>query len=106
MILGIKFYTGNMFPERYKGMSFIAEHGSWNRTSKVGYKISTVTLQDSEVVSYDTFLDGWLNDESQEAFGRPVDILQLKDGSLLISDDLGDAIYRLTYSEDKVASMN
>ena len=104
--LGIKFYTGTMFPERYRGMAFIAEHGSWNRTSKVGYKISTVTLEDDKAIAYDTFLNGWLNEETQEAFGRPVDILQLEDGSLLISDDLGDAIYRLSYKEAKVASLD
>lgn len=104
--LGVKFYTGTMFPEKYRGMALIAEHGSWNRTSKVGYKISTVTLEDNKAVHYDTFLDGWLNEETQEAFGRPVDILQLDDGSILISDDLGDAIYRLSYNEAKVASLD
>lgn len=104
--LGIKFYTGDMFPEKYRGLAFIAEHGSWNRSSKVGYKIATVTLEDNKAVGYDTFLDGWLNEETQKAFGRPVDILELKDGSLLISDDFGDAIYRLSYEEPKVASLN
>jgi len=104
--LAIKFYTGTMFPEKYMGMAFIAEHGSWNRSSKVGYKISTATLKENEVVAYDTFLDGWLNEETQKAFGRPVDILQLKDGSLLISDDFGDTIYRLSYKEPLVAALD
>ncbi|KQC29085.1 sorbosone dehydrogenase [Flagellimonas eckloniae] len=98
--LGVKFYTGNMFPSSYKNQIFIAEHGSWNRSSKVGYKISLVRLQDNEAISYETFIDGWLDEESQERFGRPVDILFLEDGSMLISDDFGDAIYRVSYSVD------
>lgn len=102
--LGVKFYTGSMFPEKYKQYAFIAEHGSWNRTKKVGYKIALVELQDGKAVSYETFLDGWLDEESQERFGRPVDLLFLEDGSLLISDDFGDAIYRVTYEGGKLAS--
>lgn len=102
--LGVKFYTGDMFPEKYKQYAFIAEHGSWNRSKKVGYKISLVALQDGKAISYETFLDGWLDDESQERFGRPVDLLQLKDGSLLISDDFGDAIYRISYNGGQLAS--
>ena len=97
--LGIRFYTGTMFPEKYKGLAFIAEHGSWNRSAKVGYRISLIKLEDGAAVSYETFLDGWLDEEAQEAFGRPVDLLFLEDGSLLISDDFGDAIYRVTYQE-------
>lgn len=96
--LGVKFYTGDMFPEKYKQYAFIAEHGSWNRSKKVGYKISLVHLQDNEAVGYETFLEGWLDEAEQERFGRPVDLLFLDDGSLLISDDFGDAIYRVTYS--------
>src|SRR5690606_20364113 len=97
--LGVKFDTGSMFPDSYKGHAFIAEHGSWNRSSKVGYKISLVRLENDQAVSYETFIDGWLDQGSQEAFGRPVDLLFLEDGSMLISDDQGDAIYRITYSE-------
>lgn len=95
--LGIKFYTGNMFPQAYKGRVFMAEHGSWNRSKKVGYRITMVTLSGNEAVSYEPFIDGWLNDESQEQFGRPVDVLFLEDGSMLISDDFADAIYRVSY---------
>ncbi|SIS73784.1 Glucose/arabinose dehydrogenase, beta-propeller fold [Zobellia uliginosa] len=98
--LGIKFYTGDMFPEKYKKYAFIAEHGSWNRSKKSGYRISLVKIENNEAVAYETFIDGWLDEESQEAFGRPVDVLFLKDGSLLISDDFGDAIYRVTYAGD------
>src|SRR5690606_4701723 len=95
--LVIKFDTGNMFPQAYKGHAFIAEHGSWNRSSKVGYRITLVKLENNQAVSYEPFIDGWLDQDSQEAFGRPVDLLFLEDGSLLISDDVGDAIYRITY---------
>ena len=95
--LGVKFYTGDMFPKKYKNQAFIAEHGSWNRSKKVGYKISLVELEDNKAISYTTFLEGWLDHESQDQFGRPVDILFLEDGSMLISDDYGDAIYRVTY---------
>ena len=98
--LGVKFNTGTMFPDSYKNSAFIAEHGSWNRSKKVGYRISLVTLEDNKAVSYETFLDGWLDEESQEAFSRPVDLLFLEDGSMLISDDYGDAIYRVTYNSD------
>ncbi len=102
--LAVKFNTGTMFPERYNDFAFIAEHGSWNRTKKVGYKISTVQLKNGESVGYDTFIEGWLDEESQERFGRPVDLLFLEDGSLLISDDFGDAIYRVTYEGGQLAS--
>jgi len=102
--LAVKFNTGNMFPEKYKDFAFIAEHGSWNRSKKVGYKIALVQIQDGEATAYDTFLEGWLDEETQERFGRPVDLLFLEDGSLLISDDFGDAIYRVTYEGDQLAS--
>lgn len=97
--LAVKFYRGNMFPDQYKRYAFVAEHGSWNRSKKVGYRISLVELEDNKAVGYTTFIDGWLDDASQEQFGRPVDLLFLEDGSMLISDDYGDAIYRVTYSK-------
>ncbi len=96
--LGIRFYTADMFPEEYKGHLFIAEHGSWNRSSKVGYRITLVKLEGNKAISYEPFIDGWLDEESQEQFGRPVDLLMLGDGSMLISDDFGDAVYRVSYS--------
>lgn len=102
--LGIKFYTGTMFPAAYKGKAFIAEHGSWNRSKKVGYRIMMVDIQDGEAISTKPFIDGWLDEVAQKATGRPVDILMLKDGSMLISDDFGDAIYRVSYSETAVAN--
>ena len=93
-----------MFPDKYKDYAFIAEHGSWNRTKKVGYRISLVKLDGNTAVGYETFIDGWLDEPSQERFGRPVDMLILEDGSMLISDDYGDAIYRVSYVGTQVAS--
>lgn len=95
--LGLKFYNGDMFPDEYKGHLFIAEHGSWNRSKKSGYKISLVKVENGKAVSYTTFADGWLNEEEQEAWGRPVDVLVMADGSLLVSDDKAGVIYRITY---------
>ena len=96
--LGLKFYTGTMFPDEYKGDIFIAEHGSWNRSKKIGYRISRVKIENNKSVGYETFIYGWLDDDEQEAWGRPVDILILEDGSMLISDDKANAIYRVTYT--------
>lgn len=101
--LGVKFYTASMFPPQYQGKAFVAQHGSWNRSKKVGYKIMMVDVQDGKVVGSEPFIDGWLNEATQEASGRPVDILWLNDGSMLISDDFGDAIYRVTYTDSSVA---
>ncbi|MDQ7063267.1 MAG: sorbosone dehydrogenase family protein [candidate division KSB1 bacterium] len=94
--LGMRFYTGNMFPKEYHHQIFIAEHGSWNRTLKIGYRISLVRLEDNRAVSYETFARGWL--QGQKAWGRPVDIEILPDGSMLVSDDFADAIYRISYT--------
>ncbi|MCB0492728.1 MAG: sorbosone dehydrogenase family protein [Cyclobacteriaceae bacterium] len=96
--LGVKFYTGSMFPSEYKNQAFIAEHGSWNRTKKSGHLVSLVKLQGGKAVGYETFAEGWLNQDTQEAWGRPVDVLVLPDGSMLISDDKGGMIYRISYS--------
>jgi glucose/arabinose dehydrogenase len=94
--LGMIFYTGDMFPASYHGQVLIAEHGSWNRSKKIGYRISLVRMVDGKASSYEVFADGWLRDESVS--GRPVDLLQLADGSVLISDDQNGFIYRVTYS--------
>ncbi|MEP2671509.1 MAG: sorbosone dehydrogenase family protein [Cyclobacteriaceae bacterium] len=96
--LGVKFYTGSMFPAEYKNQAFIAEHGSWNRTKKSGHLVSLVKLEDGKAVGYETFAEGWLNHDTQEAWGRPVDVLVLQDGSMLVSDDKGGMIYRISYS--------
>ena len=96
--LGMRFYTDDMFPEEYKNQILIAEHGSWNRSRKAGYRITSVKLKDNKSVSYEVFAEGWLDEEKQEAWGRPVDLLVMPDGSLLISDDKANAIYRVYYS--------
>jgi glucose/arabinose dehydrogenase len=93
--LGMRFYTGKQFPERYRNAVFIAEHGSWNRSSKVGYRVSVVRLQGNRAVSYEPFVTGWMQDE--DAWGRPADVLVMPDGSLLVSDDHAGAIYRVSY---------
>ena len=100
--LGIAFYTGNAFPEPYHNQIFVAEHGSRNRTSPVGYQVSLITLDDNnEVIDYQTFIDGFLQGEfDYDAWGRPADVIIAPDGSLLISDDLADAIYRVQYIGD------
>lgn len=93
--LGMRFYTGSQFPAEYRDAIFIAEHGSWNRSHKIGYRISVVKLEGDKAVSYAPFASGWLQGES--AWGRPADVLVLPDGSLLVSDDHAGAIYRIRY---------
>lgn len=95
--LGLEFVTTSNFPEGLRGHVLIAEHGSWNRSKKIGYRVSLVRLNGNEAVSYEPFAYGWLDEEADEAWGRPVDIEFLPDGSMLISDDFADAIYRIYY---------
>lgn len=97
--LGIEFYTGDMFPASYKNnVAFIAEHGSWNRSKKSGYRITLVKLDENQrATSYEPFITGWLEDASQDVSGRPVDIEWMPDGSMLISDDFASCIYRVSY---------
>jgi glucose/arabinose dehydrogenase len=95
--LGLKFYTGAMFPPSYRNQIFVAKHGSWNRSKKSGYDLSLVKIENNKSVGYETFIKGWLDDASQKVWGRPVDVLQLKDGSLLVSDDYANVIYRISY---------
>ncbi|MCI3205805.1 MULTISPECIES: PQQ-dependent sugar dehydrogenase [Pandoraea] len=95
--LGMRFYIGKQFPEEYRGNIFIAEHGSWNRSSKVGYRVVRIVLDaKGNVAKQEVFAQGWL-DDGETVWGRPVDLLTLPDGSLLISDDHAGAIYRITY---------
>jgi glucose/arabinose dehydrogenase len=95
--LGLKFYTGSQFPAPYKNQLFVAKHGSWNREKKSGYDVSLVKIQNNKSTGYETFASGWLDDATQKVWGRPVDVLQLKDGSLLVSDDYANVIYRISY---------
>jgi glucose/arabinose dehydrogenase len=97
--LGLKFYTGKMFPARYRNQIFIAEHGSWNRSKKIGYRVSLVTMKNGKATGYETFANGWLDETTQVPWGRPVDVLVLKDGSMLVSDDAVGVIYRISYKK-------
>jgi glucose/arabinose dehydrogenase len=97
--LGLKFYTGSMFPESYRNQLIIARHGSWNRSKKTGYDLMLVKLQANKSAGKEVFATGWLNHETQKEWGRPVDVLTLPDGSMLVSDDHANVIYRITYSK-------
>jgi glucose/arabinose dehydrogenase len=107
--LGMRFYTGAMFPPDYRDSIFIAEHGSWNRTIPLGYRVVRVKLDPDgqKVVSQEVFASGWLPERpaptdarrpSAQAWGRPVDVLVMPDGALLVSDDAADAVYRISYT--------
>ena len=93
--LGMRFYTGTQFPAPYHNQIFIAEHGSWNRSTKIGYRVSLVRLDNGKAISYEPFATGWL--QGADVWGRPADVLVMPDGSLLVSDDFAGAIYRITY---------
>ena len=91
--LGMRFYTGKMFDEKYHGGIFIAEHGSWNRSKKTGYRVSFVTIKSGRAVSYEVFAGGWLQGETP--WGRPADVQVGPDGSLFVADDMAGCIYRI-----------
>jgi len=96
--LGMTFYTGEMFPRKYRGGIFSAQHGSWNRTTPIGARIMFTSLnEDGSVAQTEVFAQGWLDEETGEYLGRPVDVAQLPDGSILVSDDLVGAVYRIWY---------
>lgn len=96
--LGMTFYSGKMFPAKYKNAIFSAQHGSWNRTEAVGSRVMVTFIDDEGNATTEPFAEGWL-DENDEYEGRPVDVAQMKDGSILVSDDFANAIYRITYSQ-------
>lgn len=96
--LGLKFYTGTMFPAQYKNQLIVARHGSWNRSKKSGHDLVLVNIQNNnKSAGIEPFANGWLDDATQKVWGRPVDVLVLPDGSMLISDDHANVIYRITY---------
>jgi glucose/arabinose dehydrogenase len=95
--LGMKFYTGIQFPAQYHNQIFIAEHGSWNRSVPIGYRITLVNLEKNKPIQYEVFAGGWL--QHDKAWGRPVDILVMQDGAMLVSDDRAGVIYRIAYGE-------
>jgi glucose/arabinose dehydrogenase len=94
--LGMRFYTGAMFPPEYRGQIFIAEHGSWNRSTPIGYRVTLVKVAGDRALAYEPFAEGWL--AGGKAWGRPVDVEVAPDGALLVSDDQAGAIYRIAYS--------
>jgi len=99
--LGLKFYTGSQFPQKYRGHLIIAEHGSWNRSREaghIGYRLTFVKVEGGKGTGSETFVSGWLKEDKRTAWGRPVDVLVMPDGSLLVSDDHANVIYRITYS--------
>lgn len=95
--IGMRFYTGAMFPTTYRNQIFIAEHGSWNRKEPIGYRLSLARFTDEGSMKYEVFAEGWRQDN--RTWGRPADILVMPDGALLVSDDTADAIYRISYSK-------
>jgi glucose/arabinose dehydrogenase len=99
--LGMRFYTGSMFPPEYKNNIFIAMHGSWNRTTKQGYNLTRVSFDANGKTKMEPFLTGFLQDEKADPpmWGRPVDVLQMKDGSMLFSDDYNGILYRVSYAK-------
>ena len=97
--LGLTFYTGSKFPAKYRGGIFSAQHGSWNRTVPIGARVMFTSLKaDGTADKTEVFADGWLDPETHRYRGRPVDVAQLPDGSLLVSDDYAGAIYRISYA--------
>ncbi|MBW4981304.1 PQQ-dependent sugar dehydrogenase [Mameliella sp. CS4] len=97
--LGMRFYTGNSFPDEYQGGIFWAQHGSWNRTTPVGARVMFTKLDENgDAVGAEVFAEGWLDDSTGEYRGRPMDIAFLKDGSMLVSDDFAGAIWRIAYN--------
>ena len=95
--IGMRFYTGTMFPDEYRNQIFIAEHGSWNRSTPIGYRVTLVRLENNRAVEYKVFAEGWLQNGS--AWGRPADVQVMPDGALLVSDDKAGAIYRISYKK-------
>jgi glucose/arabinose dehydrogenase len=96
--IGMRFYTGTMFPPEYHNQIFIAEHGSWNRSEPIGYRVMLVRLEGNRAVQYQAFAEGWL--QGSQPWGRPADVLVMPDGALLLSDDEADAIYRISYRRE------
>jgi glucose/arabinose dehydrogenase len=96
--IGMRFYTGNMFLPEYKNQIFMAEHGSWNRSEPIGYRVMLVRLEDNKPVQYVKFAYGWLQDNGK-VLGRPADVQVAPDGALLVSDDLRGAIYRIIFEK-------
>ena len=98
--IGMTFYRGDQFPEEYRGQALVAEHGSWNRSERIGYRLTLVRNENGVATAYEDFVTGWIGEPDERAWGRPVDILELPGGDILVSDDRAGAIYRIWYSGD------
>ncbi|BBL72002.1 PQQ-dependent sugar dehydrogenase [Methylogaea oryzae] len=96
--LGMRFYTGKQFPAEYREQLFVAQHGSWNRSTPLGYRVVLVRFEKNQPVADQVFIDGWLTPNGK-VLARPVDILQMPDGSLLVSDEMNGALYRISYAD-------
>lgn len=94
--LGMRFYTGSMFPADYHGAIILAEHGSWNRSQPQGYRLTLAKIKDGQVVAVEPFVEGWLRKDGS-VWGRPVDVEVLKDGAMLVSDDKAGVVYKIIY---------
>jgi len=104
--LGIIFYTGNMFPKSYQNVGLIARRGSWNKgDKKTGYDVILARTDASGKAKIEPFMTGLLDEKKNEFSGRPVYLLQMKDGSLLVSDELNGAVYRISYGQQKTSSV-
>lgn len=100
--LGLRFYQGEMFPSKYKNNILVAQHGSWNRSpdaGHIGYQLRFVQIENDKVVKSEIFVDGWLDTDNNKGWGKPVDIMEMPDGSILVSDDVNHCIYRISYSK-------
>ena len=98
--IGMTFYRGDQFPEEYRGQAIVAEHGSWNRSERIGYRLTLVRNENGVATGYEDFVTGWIGEPDERAWGRPVDVLELPGGDILVSDDRAGAIYRIWYSGD------
>ena len=96
--IGMTFYRGDQFPEEYRRQALVAEHGSWNRSERIGYRLTLVRNENGVATAYEDFVTGWIGEPDERPWGRPVDILELPGGDILVSDDRAGAIYRIWYS--------
>ena len=94
--LGLRFYGGSQFPAEYRQQLFVAQHGSWNRREPQGFRVALVRFENGRPVREDAFAEGWLKPDGQVT-GRPVDVLEMPDGALLVSDDKAGALYRISH---------
>ena len=104
--LGIKFYTGSMFPKEYKNVAFIARHGSWNREKKFGYDVVMAKTKSDGTATIEPFMTGLLEEKANAFYGRPAYVYQMPDGALLVSDENNGAVYRISYGRQRTAGRN